>query len=134
VKTGADVNVVAPGWEELTPLHLAIERGMDGVAVQLLAAGADKDATNSSSESALHFAVRHNRIAVVKDLAELGADTSVVNCCFETPLMFALFKKFDAAVALLQLDGVGPAPLVADPQPAPSGEPRRTRKTPRSGE
>jgi ankyrin repeat protein len=55
IKKGVDVNAVA--WDRLTPLHLVIDWGTEGVVCQLLHAGANTNARTYSLETPLEVSI-----------------------------------------------------------------------------
>eukprot|EP00903_Cladosiphon_okamuranus_P012043 g11308.t1 len=60
-----------------TPLHVAVERGDEGILSALLLAKADKDARDVNGETPLIWAVRMGRLAIVETLLEAGADCNI---------------------------------------------------------
>lgn len=73
IERGADVNARAPNGS--TVLMMAAREGHEGLANQMLAAGADPGAINERGESALTWAMRHEHFTIarmVSDQAEFA--------------------------------------------------------------
>ncbi len=64
IERGADVNARAPNGS--TVLMMAAREGHDGLAGQILAAGADPGAVNERGESALTWAMRHEHFTIAR--------------------------------------------------------------------
>lgn len=60
-----------------TALHVAAERGDEGILSALLLARADKDARDGEGETPLIRAVKTGRLAMVETLLEAGADCNI---------------------------------------------------------
>jgi hypothetical protein len=63
----------------MTPLAMAAFRGHDDIVTDLLAAGADINATDAAGWTPLHHAVREGDAQVIRLLLEAGADPQVVD-------------------------------------------------------
>lgn len=59
-----------------TPLHIAAYRGREGMVMELIQAGADKDAIDNYGRSPLFMAVEGNHEALVELLLDIGAKDS----------------------------------------------------------
>jgi len=76
---------------QLTPLHVASRKGSAEVVMELLRAGANKDAASSASgETALHFASQSGCFEVVRLLLAAGANKDAVDHRGNTPLLAAV--------------------------------------------
>ena len=65
-----------PSWpkdSDGAPLHVAAERGFNGIASALLLGGADKDALDHDRKTPLMLASREGHVSVVKTLLSAGA-------------------------------------------------------------
>ena len=78
------------GADGSTPLHLAVERGLPGIAMMLAYAGADLEARAGALNSTpLLLASAYGLTEVAKILIELGADVNAVGADAATPLSHA---------------------------------------------
>jgi hypothetical protein len=84
-----------------SPLHRAVERQHNEVAVALIASGANPNIqTETSGDSVLHLAAMKNE-AMTAELLKAGADPTVKNKCGWTPLHTAMFYGSASAVRIL---------------------------------
>ena len=77
---------------KLTPLHQAILRKRTKIALALIAASADLNATDSSKRTPAHLAVERNLPELIAPLAEEGAKLSELDAVGWTPLHWAAAK------------------------------------------
>ena len=91
-----------------TPLHLAAEKGLEGVCAELLRYKADANAKNLDGETPLHRAAGRGDAAVVAALLGAGAAVGAKNMYGETPLHRAA-NRGDAAVVAALLGAGAPA-------------------------
>ena len=83
-------NVRSRGFSDnVTPLHLASEKGQVEVARMLIERGADEAAQNEYGDIPLHLASRKGEVEVVRMLIERGADVAAQNKDGDTPLHLA---------------------------------------------
>ena len=88
IKAGANIECLGTDFNR--PLHNAATVGNHRNVTQLLAAGADVNATNIRQESALHFSCRKPDLPLVQALLDKGADVNAYGMRWETPLMAAI--------------------------------------------
>jgi len=74
IESGADVNAVARNSHRVTPLHAAAARHNTRLVGDLLARGADPDASQAGGVTALHEAAFHGDREIVELLLGYGAD------------------------------------------------------------
>ena len=114
LRRGDDPNDAGDDIAAETPLHIAAERGLPGIAAQLLAAGARVDAQASDGCAPLHLAshcaATPEHIDVLQLLLSQGAPLLQKNRRAETPLHCASKAGHAPAVqALLDAKGGGRA-------------------------
>ena len=114
LRRGDDPNDVGDDIAAETPLHIAAERGLPGIAAQLLAAGARVDAQASDGCAPLHLAshcaTTPEHMDVLQLLLSQGAPLLQTNRRAETPLHCASKAGHAPAVqALLDAKGGGRA-------------------------
>lgn len=102
---GADPNAGSTNDMQVRPLHSAVARAAEGVAVAnvgaLLAAGADPNATQQGGYTALHQAADRGLEAVVRQLLDAGARRDVRSAAGRTPADHARAKGHTRVVELL---------------------------------
>ncbi len=91
-----------------TPLHLAIEKNMKGLAGLLVRSGADLRARTSNGETVLHFAALHSDHFFVDLLLSAGADPKARNDDGESVLMWAALSGNATTAQRLLNDGADP--------------------------
>ncbi|HEV2614524.1 MAG TPA: ankyrin repeat domain-containing protein [Gammaproteobacteria bacterium] len=99
----ATINAVDDQFSN-TPLHLAVMRGENDLALRLIAAGADVNALNVIKFNPVHFAVRSKSpsVELIAALIKAGADPNAVDKDGNTPLHSACASgKSEMAEALL---------------------------------
>ena len=84
-----------------TMLHLAMDRGHDGVSKLLLAHCVDVDIRNIESRTPLHLASMWGYRHIMRLLLDRGADVDVQDNNHKTPLHFALSRSNVEAAKLL---------------------------------
>jgi cytohesin len=101
IAAGADVNLADNLHSRETPLHRAAYHGHAQVTQQLLAAGANPNAT-SADGTPLHYAAAHGHTDTLAALLAAGADVNAPDFLKRTPLHQAAANgQLDAAQALL---------------------------------
>ena len=83
VHRGVNVNSNTRGS---SPLHQAIEQELEASSLQLIGAGADRTATNSSQQTPLHRAIEHKMNEAAKALISKGSPLNVQDYSGETSL------------------------------------------------
>jgi ankyrin repeat protein len=86
---------------ELTPLHLASEKGHEDVARLLLEHGADITLQSGDGSTPLHYALNYDNNEVAHLLLEHGADSTAQDYDGWTPLHLASISKYDYEARLL---------------------------------
>jgi len=75
-----------------TPLVLALKKGMDTVALNLIHTGADPDERCRNGETALHWAAMLRKNDVIQSLVEVGAQINAVNKFGRTACEYYLYN------------------------------------------
>ncbi len=97
--------------EALAPLHQAILRNRNEIALVLLAAGADVDKPDRSKRTPLHLAVERNNVAILEALLARKAKPDVRDNAGWTPLHNAAAKDRVAIARALLKGGANPMTL-----------------------
>ena len=79
IRKGAPVNEKQSLGQQLTPLHMAADRGATDLMEVLLKHGAKINALDSLGQTALHRSSRIGQLAAVQTLLSYGADLSLVS-------------------------------------------------------
>ena len=105
IEGGADIDAAL--GDGMTALHWAAERGDEGLAALLLAAGAEAEPTTRlGAYRPLHLAARGGHAPVLRALLEAGADAGAATATGGvTPLHLAAASGSAASVALLVAHG-----------------------------
>lgn len=82
-------DIDARNAERETPLHRAVEKGMNSLARALVKRGADLSSRSKNGETALHLATLHPEPELVDLLLGAGADAKARNADGESVLMWA---------------------------------------------
>ncbi len=88
IRNGADVNASMPGFQDTSPIQLAVHRGNIGVVQWLVDKGAHIK-TKKGSRSLLHTAAQHNRLDVAQFLSRKGLNIKAADKNKTTPLHLA---------------------------------------------
>ena len=89
--------------DNVTPLHLASEKGHVNTALVLIDHGASVMAQNAGEKTPLHLASQWGELEVARMLIERGADVTVQNADGETPLHLALqWRELEVARMLIE--------------------------------
>lgn len=116
LETGANVNEHR-GKADQTPLHIAAENGHFEIASQLLAHGAEVDATDAQGSTPLLLAAKwanNNYINLVQLLLLAGANPNCTDTFGKSPLFFAARRQDAGLVQLLaEADADGWLPTAA---------------------
>ncbi|KAH0551530.1 hypothetical protein GP486_007253 [Trichoglossum hirsutum] len=103
----ADPNRVGIRQESL--LHMAAERGTDGILRSLISAGASIDARNEDQRTPLHCATRREgNVAIVRELIQAYANVNAADLHGNTPLHFATRFGDAEMIRTLLLSGADP--------------------------
>jgi ankyrin repeat protein len=97
VKRGAKIN--RSGW---TPLHYACSGPDNGVALWLIAQGADINARSPNGTTPLMMSVRYGPVDLAEDLLKAGADRMLRNEQHLDAADFALAAGRDQLLQLLR--------------------------------
>lgn len=92
----------------VTPLHLAVRRGLKRYVRPLLAAGANPASTDGDGQTPLHWAAREGHASVAAALLEAGAKLDAKAADGRTPLHFAAREGHAAVAAALLEAGAVP--------------------------
>lgn len=101
---GANINATL-GSLQMTPLHLAIADGKDGLATMLLGHGADYNAADARGATPLHWATGHSSTHLVTLLIDLGAHLNAQAADLRTPLHWGVLSGRTEIVQLLLRSG-----------------------------
>jgi ankyrin repeat protein len=91
-----NVNATYPGDDTL--LHLIVHRGQPPLMKQLIKAGANPNARNTSGKTALMAAASYGNRAMIKPLIDRGADPNIQDNDGRTALMAATTAKFQSTI------------------------------------
>jgi uncharacterized protein len=89
IKAGGDVNSIAPGFGNVTPLHSAAAGHETRIVEALLKAGADPNLRQNGGWTPLHETAMSGNIEGTRLLLAHGADASLTNDTGQTPLDLA---------------------------------------------
>jgi len=73
IEAGGDPRRATPRFG-LTPLHIAVQQGLQEAAVFLLGCGVEVDSLDKGYSTALHYAAQHDAVEIVRLLLDRGAD------------------------------------------------------------
>jgi ankyrin repeat protein len=103
----ADPNRVSVRQESL--LHMAAERGTDGILRSLISAGAAVDARNEDQRTPLHCATRRKgNVVILRELIQAYAEINATDLYGNTPLHFATRFGDVEMIQTLLLSGADP--------------------------
>jgi hypothetical protein len=102
LSAGANKEVKVQGW---SPLYLAAQEGRIAVVNALLAAGADKEATNYGGATPLYIAAQIGHLAIADALLAAGANKNAKTNNGTTPLAIAAQKGHISIVRALLASG-----------------------------
>jgi len=105
IEQGADINGPCPRIYNGPPLLAAAWYGHADTVAELLAAGAQVDASNSRGETSLHYAASAGHEAVVDRLLAAGADARAADRNSDTPLHRAATGGHDVVIQRLIMAG-----------------------------
>lgn len=88
-KGGASAPVNEKNGQQLTPLHIAADRGATDLMEVLLKHGAKINALDGLGQTALHRASRVGQLGAVQTLLSYGADLSLVSV--QVSFLFTFF-------------------------------------------
>ncbi|KAL2691339.1 hypothetical protein Neosp_001723 [[Neocosmospora] mangrovei] len=91
------IDARSPEHQE-TVLHMAVQKGFNKIACQLLRAGANVNIENGSGETPLHVACDYGDQQLVEMLLEEGADPERMDASGFYPLHSAVVRGFEAKV------------------------------------
>ena len=94
-----DINTL---FDNRTPLMRAAREGYTGIAGQLVAAGADVDATTRKGFTALHWAAAKGYTPIVTALLAAGANPSPKNKWGATPAAYANYYRHAHIATVLE--------------------------------
>lgn len=100
IEAGARLN--DKGQMKKPPLHIALDKGYDMLAVTLIKAGADVDLYDSDGNTPLHLAVQYNRESLVTVLLKADANPNQADHAGKTPLHYAGQVSSYAAESIIQ--------------------------------
>lgn len=92
----------------------AVRQGRTEIALALLQAGADADATDGDGKPPLSFALEHGLDGMAKALLEAGADVNAADGSNATPLVYATWRNRVDVDVIKDLLDRGADPNVAD--------------------
>lgn len=85
-----------------TPLHKAVQSGLNDIVKLLLHQGAKLDARNYLGETPLHVAAMRNHRELITTLVQAGANVNALDERRRTPLDYALNQDDPQVIALFQ--------------------------------
>lgn len=97
---GCGVSVNARDYEDRTPMHLAVEGGLQYFIEPLIELGADVNARDYEGETPMHFAAKFGFGNIIRILGKLGANINEPNIRGGTPIHFSTNKDILTLVEL----------------------------------
>jgi len=104
IEKKVDVNVVSveESLRQMSPLHLAVQKGSLEICARLLDAGADVNQVTTTGMTPLHFAIDLRNGALVQLFVKRGANLEAESWFVHKPVEYARKKGFDDLIPLLQ--------------------------------